>query len=59
MTGYAMERLGAERLRELRDEAAGSRLIETRAVERDRVTPWRARLTQAVLLRLIRVGGAA
>jgi hypothetical protein len=59
MTGYAMELLGTERLRELRHEATGDRLIRSAAVARRPARPWRARLTLAVVRRFTRVGGAA
>lgn len=59
MTGYAMEMLGAERLRDLRHEATGHRLIRAAAVEREPARPWRVRITVAVVRRFTRVGGAA
>ena len=59
MTGYAMERLGTERLRELRHEATGDRLVGTAGVKGERTRPWGARLTLAVVRRFTRVGGAA
>jgi hypothetical protein len=59
MTGYAMELLGTERLRELRHEATGDRLVRMAAAKLELARPWRARRTLAVFRRFTHVGGAA
>lgn len=59
MTGYAMERLGTERLQELRREATVDRLVRLAAAKHEPARPWGARLALAVVRRFAHAGGAA